>query len=85
MMAREAMTFTGEIYDRLFPHAEKVKVAHALMLRTIAAAKRKNDRIDSRKMTDCRAATCCRSAIWPSHHSLRFSFWPTRIGKTNLS
>ena len=41
------------IYDHLLPHAEKVKVAHPLMLRAIAAAKRKNDRIDASKIADC--------------------------------
>ena len=45
MIAVEATIFTGWIYDHLLPHAEKVKVAHPLMLRAIAAAKRKNDRI----------------------------------------
>src|SRR5260370_24335445 len=39
--------------DHLLPHAEKVKVAHPLMLRAIAAAKRKNDRIDAGKIADC--------------------------------
>ena len=38
-MAMEATIFTGWIYDHLLPHAEKVKVAHPLMLRAIAAAK----------------------------------------------
>jgi hypothetical protein len=38
----EATIFTGWIYDHLLPHAEKVKVAHPLMLRAIAAAKKKN-------------------------------------------
>jgi hypothetical protein len=32
----EATIFTGWIYDHLLPHAEKVKVAHPLMLRAIA-------------------------------------------------
>jgi transposase len=53
MMAMEATIFTGWIYDHLLPHAEKVKVAHPLMLRAIAAAKRKNDRIDASKIADC--------------------------------
>ena len=44
MIAMEATIFTGWIYDHLLPHAEKVKVAHPLMLRAIAAAKKKNDR-----------------------------------------
>jgi transposase len=43
MIALEATIFTGWIYDYLLPHAEKVKVAHSLMLRATAAAKKKND------------------------------------------
>jgi hypothetical protein len=43
----EATIFTGWIYDHLLPHAQQVKVAHPLMLRAIAAAKKKNDRIDA--------------------------------------
>jgi hypothetical protein len=38
-IAMEATIFTGWIYDQL-PHAEKVKVAHPLMLRAIAARPR---------------------------------------------
>ena len=54
----EATIFTGWIYDHLLPHAEKVKVAHPLMLRAIAAAKRKNDQIamENGKRHDNRAA-----------------------------
>src|SRR6201986_3614944 len=53
MMAMEATIFTGWIYDHLLPHADSVKVAHPLMLRAIAAAKKKNDRIDAAKIADC--------------------------------
>jgi transposase len=53
MMAMEATIFTGWIYDYLLPHAKKVKVAHPLMLRAIAASKKKNDRIDAGKIADC--------------------------------
>ena len=53
MMAMEATIFTGWIYDYLLPHAEKIKVAHPLMLRAIAAAKKKNDKIDAIKIADC--------------------------------
>src|SRR5438874_13284403 len=35
-IAMEATIFTGWIYDHLLPHAERVKVAHPLMLRAIA-------------------------------------------------
>src|SRR5881275_3451136 len=52
-VAMEATIFTGWIYDHLLPHAQQVKVAHPLMLRTIAAAKKKNDRIDAGKIADC--------------------------------
>jgi transposase len=46
-VAMEATMFTSWIYDYLLPHAAAVKVAHPLMLRAIAAAKKKNDRIDA--------------------------------------
>ena len=51
--AMEATMFTGWIYDYLKPHAAALKVAHPLMLRAIAAAKKKNDRIDASKICDC--------------------------------
>ena len=51
--AMEATMFTGWIYDHLKPHAAALKVAHPLMLRAIAAAKKKNDRIDAGKIGDC--------------------------------
>ena len=53
MIAMEATIFTGWIYDHLLPHAAAVKVAHPLMLRAIAAAKKKNDRIDAGRIADC--------------------------------
>jgi transposase len=48
-----ATIFTGWINDHLLPHAAKVKVAHPVILRAIAAAKKKNDRIDAAKIADC--------------------------------
>jgi len=51
--ALEATMFSGWIYDHLKPHAAALKVAHPLMLRAIAAAKKKNDRIDANKICDC--------------------------------
>src|SRR5712671_1640609 len=50
--AMEATMFTGWIYDHLKPHAAALKVAHPLMLRAIALAKKKNDRIDANKIAD---------------------------------
>ena len=41
------------IYDHLLPHAVQIKVAHPWMLRAIAAAKKKNDKIDASKLADC--------------------------------
>src|SRR6202041_949305 len=52
-MAMEATIFSGWIYDHLLPHASAIKVAHPLMLRAIAAAKKKNDKIDASKICDC--------------------------------
>ena len=49
----EATIFSGWIYDHLLPHAAQIKVAHPLMLRAIAAAKKKNDQIDASKIADC--------------------------------
>jgi len=49
----EATMFTGWIYDHLKPNAAALKVAHPLMLRAIAAAKKKNDCIDAYKICDC--------------------------------
>ena len=51
--AMEASIFTGWVYDHLLPQAAQVKVAHPVMLRAIAAAKKKNDRIDAGKIADC--------------------------------
>lgn len=51
--AMEATMFSGWIYDHLKPHAAALKVAHPLMLRAIATAKKKNDRIDANKICDC--------------------------------
>jgi hypothetical protein len=49
--AMEATVFNGWIYDHL-PHAARLKVAHPLMLRAPAAAKKKNDRVDAHKLSD---------------------------------
>ena len=52
-VAMEATIFSGWIYDHLQSHAVEIKVAHPLMLRAIAAAKKKNDTIDAGKIADC--------------------------------
>src|SRR5258708_14822801 len=49
----EATMCTGWIYDHSRPHGADLKVANPLMLRAIAAAKKKNDRIDASKICDC--------------------------------
>ena len=49
----EATIFTGWIYDHLKPHAAAVKVAHPLMLRAIAAARRRTTASDAGKIADC--------------------------------
>lgn len=50
--AMEATIFTGWIYDFLQPHADELKVGHSYMLKAICASKKKNDRIDARKLAD---------------------------------
>jgi transposase len=50
--AMEATLFTGWIYDWLKPHARQLKVAHPLMLKAIAAGKKKNDKVDARMLAD---------------------------------
>ena len=50
--AMEATLFTGWIYDFLRPRAQELKVGHPYMLKAICAAKKKNDRVDARKLAD---------------------------------
>ncbi len=55
-VAMEATIFTAWIYDHLQPHAAAVKVAHPLMLRAIAAAK-KNDCLRCDFLPECYMAS----------------------------
>jgi hypothetical protein len=48
----EATLFTGWVYDHLKPLTQELKVAHPTMLKAIAASKKKNDKVDSRKIAD---------------------------------
>src|SRR5260221_8753317 len=48
----EATVFTGWIYDHLVSGGGMVKVAHPAMLQAIADGKKKNDRVDARKIAD---------------------------------
>lgn len=50
--ALEATLFTGWIYDFLRPFALSLEVAHPAMLKAISASKKKNDRVDARKIAD---------------------------------
>ena len=50
--ALEATLFTGWIYDFLRPFAQSLEVAHPAMLKAISASKKKNDRVDARKIAD---------------------------------
>jgi hypothetical protein len=52
MAGMEATLFTGWIYDHLVSGGSLVKVAHPAMLQAIAAGKKKNDRVDARKIAD---------------------------------
>ena len=53
----------------LLSHAEKVKVAHPVMLRAIAAGKRKNDKIDASKIADCLRCHFLPESTWPRPRS----------------
>ena len=44
--------FTGWIYDFLQPYALEIKVAHPEMLKAIAAGKKKNDKLDAKRIAD---------------------------------
>jgi transposase len=48
----EATLFTGWIYDFLLSYAVQLKVGHSFMLRAICCSKKKNDRVDARKLAD---------------------------------
>jgi transposase len=50
--AMEATLFSGWIYDTLKPYAARLEMAHPLMLKAIAASKKKNDAIDAGKIAD---------------------------------
>ena len=50
--AMEATLFTGWVYDHLKPLAQELKVAHPAMLKAIACGKKKNDKVDARKISD---------------------------------
>jgi hypothetical protein len=50
--ALEATLFTGGIYNHLQPWARQLKVAPPALLKAIAASKKKNDRVDARKIAD---------------------------------
>jgi transposase len=65
MAGMEATMFTGWIYDHLVERGAAVKVAHSVMLKAIAAGKKKNDRLDAGKIADllrCNYFPECRMA-----------------------
>src|SRR5437588_1836269 len=84
--AMEATLFTGWIYDYLKPLAQKLKVAHPPMLKAIAASKKKNDRVDARKVADllrCDLLPECYMAPGPIRElrrMLRYRNWVVRQG-----
>jgi transposase len=50
--AMEATLFSGWIYDALKPFAAELQIGNPSMMKAIAAAKKKNDRLDARKIAD---------------------------------
>jgi len=60
----EATLFTGWIYDHLVPQAQQVKAAHPVMLRAVAAAKKKMIALMPAKSQTVCPATSCPNATW---------------------
>jgi len=50
--AMEATLFSGWIYDTLKPYSERLDMAHPAMMKAITAGKKKDDRVDARKISD---------------------------------
>ncbi len=50
--AMEATLFSGWIYDVLKPFAAELQMGHPAMMKAIGAAKKKNDKLDARKIAD---------------------------------
>jgi transposase len=50
--AMEATLFSGWIYDTLKPFAAELQMGHPAMMKAIGASKKKNDKIDARKIAD---------------------------------
>ncbi len=50
--AMEATLFSGWIYDTLQPFAAELQMGHPAMMKAIAASKKKNDKLDARKIAD---------------------------------
>jgi len=50
--AMEATLFSAWIYDVLKPYAAKLEMGNPAMMKAISAGKKKNDRVDARKIAD---------------------------------
>jgi transposase len=50
--AMEATLFSGWIYDALKPYAAELQMGHPAMMKAIGASKKKNDKLDARKIAD---------------------------------
>lgn len=50
--AMEATLFSGWIYDTLKPFAAEMQMGHPAMMKAISASKKKNDKLDARKIAD---------------------------------
>ncbi len=50
--AMEATLFSGWIYDTWKPFAAELQMGHPAMMKAIGASKKKNDRLDARKIAD---------------------------------
>src|ERR1700741_4530145 len=67
MVAMEATIFTGWVHDHLLPHTAQVKEAHPVMLRAIAASRRRTTGLMPARLQTVYVAISFRSATWFRH------------------
>src|SRR5690242_16434584 len=68
--AMEATLFSSWIYDTLKPFAAKLEMGHPAMMKAIGASKKKNDKIDTRKIADLLRANLL-PACWVAPSEIR--------------
>jgi transposase len=68
--AMEATLFSSWIYDTLKPFAARLEMGHPAMMKAIGASKKKNDKLDARKVADLLRANLL-PACWVAPSEIR--------------